>query len=164
MQDALTVYFDGERYAGLLLAGVAAVVMITAFIMFRAGAGLRPFAITLGIAALAQIAVGVGLYLRTGPQVGRLVDQLRSDAASFYSAEATRMSRVQRNFVVIEYVELVIIVATAVAAVLLKTRPGAAGVALGLLISAAVLLAFDIVAERRGTAYLAAIAAGRGSG
>lgn len=74
------------------------------------------------------------------------------------------MSRVQRNFVVIEYVELVIIVATAVAAVLLKTRPGAAGVALGLLISAAVLLAFDIVAERRGTAYLAAIAAGRGSG
>jgi hypothetical protein len=40
MQDALTVYFDGEKYAGLLLAGIAGSVMIAAAIMFRSGAGL----------------------------------------------------------------------------------------------------------------------------
>jgi hypothetical protein len=68
MQDALTVYFDGEKYAGLLLAGIAGSVMIAAAIMFRSGAGLRSFAVTLGVLALAEIALGVGLYVRTGPQ------------------------------------------------------------------------------------------------
>jgi hypothetical protein len=68
MQDALTVYFDGEKYAGLLLAGIAGSVMIAAAIMFRSSAGLRSFAVTLGVLALAEIALGVGLYVRTGPQ------------------------------------------------------------------------------------------------
>lgn len=45
------------------------------------------------------------------------------------------MARVQKNFVIIEYIELFIIVVTAAAAVSLKARPGLAGVALGLLIS-----------------------------
>ena len=68
------------------------------------------------------------------------------------------MARVQRNFVVIEYIELFIIVTTAVAAVYLKARPGPSGVLLGLLISASVLLAFDLIAERRGAEYVAELA------
>lgn len=68
MQDALTVYFNGEKYAGLMLAGIALAVIIAATIMFRAGAGFRAFSVTLGIVALAEIALGIGLYLRT---VGR---------------------------------------------------------------------------------------------
>jgi hypothetical protein len=164
MQDALMVYFDGEKYAGLLLAGVAVAVMIAAVIMFRAGPGLRPFAVTLAAAALAEIVLGVGLYLRTGPQVRRLDEQLRSDAPNYYAAETARMTRVQRNFVVVEYVELFVIIAASVAAVSLKTRSGPAGVALGLLISASVLLAFDVFAERRGAEYLTAIANGGRSG
>jgi hypothetical protein len=161
MQDAMTVYFDGEKYAGLLLAGSAVAVVVVAAIMFRAGATVRPFAMTLGILALAEIVLGLGLYLRTGPQVKRLDQQLRSDPPQFYSAEAARMSRVQRTFVAIEYGELFIIVATAIAAVSLKTRPGLAGVALGLLVSASVLLAFDLFAEHRGADYVIAIANGQ---
>jgi len=38
-----------------------------------------------------------------------------------------------------------------------KARPGLTGIALGLLVSAAFLLAFDVVAESRGEAYLAAM-------
>ncbi len=49
------------------------------------------------------------------------------------------MARVQRSFVVVEYVELLIIIVTAVVAVAQKTRPALAGVALGLLISASLL-------------------------
>jgi len=41
----------------------------------------------------------------------------------------------------------------------LKHRIGLSGIALGLLINAALLLAFDLVAERRGAVYLAAIEA-----
>ena len=160
MHSTLAVYFDGEKYAGLFLAGFAVVVIIGAVVMFRASAGFRPFAITLAVIALAELALGVGLYLRTGPQVMRLEEQLRNDAASFYAAEGARMARVQRTFVAVEYVELVVIVVAAMAAVFLKNRTGASGVALGVLISAAVLLAFDIFAERRGAEYLAAITTG----
>jgi hypothetical protein len=67
--------------------------------------------------------------------VTRLDEQLRSDPTAFYLGEAARMARVQKNFVIIEYIELFIIVVTAAAAVSLKARPGLAGVALGLLIS-----------------------------
>ena len=157
MQDALMVYFDGEKNAGLLLAGIAVAVLIAAAIMFRARLDLRSFAVTLGVLAVAQMALGVGLYLRTDPQVIRLVEQLRSDATGFHSTERARMTRVQRNFIVVEYVELLIIIVTAATAVFQKTRPGLAGVALGLLISASLLLAFDLVAERRGAGYLASL-------
>jgi hypothetical protein len=157
MHDALMVYFDGEKHAGLLLAGIAVAVGMAAALMFRARLDLRSLAVTLGVLALAELALGVGLYLRTGPQVGRLVEQLRSDAAGFYSGEGARMARVQRTFVLVEYAELVIIVVTATAAVALKTRPGVAGIALGLLITASFLLVFDLVAERRGAHYVTAL-------
>jgi hypothetical protein len=114
--------------------------------------------VTIGIFALAEIALGAGLYLRTGPQVSRLEGQLRLDAPGYYSAEAARMLRVQRNFVIVEYVELALIVTAAIVALFLKSSAGPAGVALGLLIHASVLLAFDVYAEHRGARYLSALA------
>ncbi|HEX2309628.1 MAG TPA: hypothetical protein VHH91_02840, partial [Vicinamibacterales bacterium] len=98
---------------------------------------------TLGILALAEIPLGAGLYLRTDPQVKDLMAQLASAPARFTSEEAARMARVQRNFIVIEYVELAVIIVSAHIAVTQKHRPGLAGVALGLLINGAFLLAFD---------------------
>jgi hypothetical protein len=157
MFDALTVYFDGEKYAGLLLAGVSVALLAAAVVMFRARGDLRPFAITLGIVAVAQVALGAGLYLKTGPQVNGLVAQLRADPGRFRVAESERMARVQRNFVIVEYVEVAIIVVTAIAAVTQKPRPGIAGIALGLLIAASILLAFDVIAERRGSVYVNAL-------
>lgn len=59
----------------------------------------------------------------------------------------------------VEYVELALIMITAIVAIAQKGRPGVTGVALGLLIGAAVLLAFDLVAERRGAVYLDALEA-----
>jgi hypothetical protein len=47
-----------------------------------------------------------------------------------------------------------VIVTAAIAAVTLKERFSLSGIALGLLCHAAFLLAFDVVAERRGATYL----------
>ena len=154
MHDALRMYFDGEKYAGLILAGVAMAAMLTAFLLFRAGE-LRSLAMTLAVVALAEIALGVGLYVRTDPQVRRLEAYLQADEPNFYRAETARMARVQRNFVLVEYAELFVIVTTALVAVWMKARPSPSGVALGLLINAAILLTFDVLAERRGAQYLA---------
>lgn len=163
MHDALRMYFDGEKYAGLILGGVALAAMLTAFLLFRAGE-LRSLAITLAVVALAEIALGVGLYVRTDPQVRRLEAQLQADEPSFYRAETTRMVRVQRTFVLVEYVELFAIVTTALFAVWMKARPSPSGVALGLLINAALLLTFDVLAERRGAEYLGMLTHHSGSG
>src|SRR5919197_1165175 len=110
MLDALHVYFDGEKYAGLLLAAFAAGVIVAAATIVRGGQGLRSFALTLGAVSLLEIALGLGLYARTGPQVRRLTAQLESDPPRFYEAEAPRMARVQRTFVIVEYVELFVVV------------------------------------------------------
>jgi hypothetical protein len=155
MQDALRIYFDGEKYAGLLLAGLASALLLAAVVIFRAGH--RSFGWTLGALALIQIALGIGLYLRSGPQAGRLAAQLQTDAAGYSSAEGARMARVQKTFVVVEYAEVLLIVACALIALTQKHRPALTGVALGLLVSASILLAFDLLAERRGAAYLEAI-------
>jgi hypothetical protein len=159
MQDAMTLYFNGEKSAGLLLAGAAAAVLLLAVIIVRSTADLRSFAVTLAVVALAEIALGVGLYLRTGPQVSGLSRQLASDEGAFVESESARMARVQRNFVFIEYAELAIIVVAALVAVTYKPRTTVAGIALGMLIHASILLAFDVIAERRGSVYVSSLAA-----
>jgi hypothetical protein len=156
MHDALMTYFSGEKNAGLFLAGVGVAQLVATALLYRAD--LRPLAITIAILAFAEVALGAGLYLRTDPQVGRLMSQLGAEPVRFYRDEGARMAGVQRNFVVIEYVELALVIVSAVVAVTQKDRPALTGVALGLLVGAAFLLAFDLVAERRGEAYLAAIA------
>ena len=164
MQQAMHLYFDGEKNAGVLIAAVGAAIVVAAVVLFRGGPGLRSFAVTLGVVAVAEIALGVGLYLRTGPQVVRLEQQLQSAPAAFYSDEAVRMTRVQRNFVVIKYAELILIAGAAMALLALNERPALAGVALGILISAPVLLAFDWFAERRGDVYLQTLTSQAGPG
>jgi|SRR5262245_968976 len=158
MHDAMTIYFNGEKNAGLFIAAAGAAIVVAALLLFRARADFRSFALTLGVVALIEMAIGVGLYLKTDPQVGRLRAQLDSSPAAFFADEGARMARVQRNFVAIEYVEVALIVVTAVVAVARKSNATLTGVALGLLINAALLLAFDLLAERRGAVYLAAIA------
>jgi hypothetical protein len=157
MQTALASYFEGEKNAGLLIAGVGAAMLALAALLYQSRWNLRSFALTLGVLAVVEIVIGVGLYLRTDAQVASLVAQLGSDRARFFADEGARMARVQRTFVVIQYVEVIVAVTAAIAALLLKGRFSLAGVALGLLCHAAFLLAFDLVAERRGAAYLEAI-------
>jgi hypothetical protein len=157
MQDELAIYFNGEENAGLLLVGISLIGLAAAAVFYPTRWGLRPFAATLAVFAIIEMAIGGVLYFRTAPQVRALTDQLQSQPARFAADEALRMTRVQRNFVLIERVELAVIVAAAIIGVGLKGRPLVAGIALGFLIHASTLLAFDLIAERRGAAYLAAL-------
>ena len=72
-----------------------------------------------------------------------------------------RKQRVRRSFVVIELAELGVFVVSAALAVWLEERPRVVGVALTLLLDAAFLLCFDLVAERRGAAHLAELVSRR---
>lgn len=157
MHDTMAVYFDGEKSAGVLLAAIGVAILALAAMLYPARWGLRSLAATLALFALVEIAIGVGLYLRTGPQVASLLAQLASDTPRVLTEEGARMARVQRNFAVIQYIELIVIVTAAIAAIAFKNRFALSGIALGLLCHAAFLLAFDLVAERRGAIYLEAL-------
>ena len=161
MNDALTRYFDGEKNAGLFFAGIGLAVLVAAAVLFPERE-MRSFAITLLVFGLLELAVGAGLYLKTGPQVARLVEQLTRDGAAFYAAERPRMAIVQRNFVYLESLWLALIVSSAAVAVWQKRNVTLSGVALGILVSTAVVLAFDILADRRGEEYLNALSASQG--
>lgn len=154
MHDALTIYFNGEKFAGLFIAGVGVVAIVAAAVLLR---GMRAFSITLIVVALIEIVIGVGLYLRTGPQVRRLEALLATDEAGVRVMENARITRVQRNFIPLEIAEVAIIVVSALAAFALKNRPAISGVALALLIHAVILLAFDLAAEKRGKVYWSAL-------
>ena len=158
MHEALTTYFAGEKNAGAVLAAIG-LVMGAAALMAARGQP-KALAYTLAACAVLELAIGVGLYLKTDPQVARLSELLANDAAAFYAAEQPRMVTVQRNFVLLEGAWLVLITGSAVVAVWKKANPTASGIALGLLINTCLFLAFDVVAERRGSIYLAALNSG----
>jgi len=157
VNETLATYFDGEKNAGLLVAGVGLAVLGAAAVLFPERWGLRSFAITLAVGGVLEVALGLGLYSKTGPQVAKLVGQLASDPAGFYATEQARMAIVQRNFAYLEFGWLALIGSCAAVAVWKKHAPGASGVALGLLLTVVVILAFDLVAERRGAVYLDAL-------
>lgn len=77
--------------------------------------------------------------------------------AGFFTEEGARIAKVQRKFVFIRYAESAVIVITALTSLAVNYRFSITDVALALLIHAAVLLAFDVIAERRGATYLSEI-------
>ena len=157
MQDQLLAYFAGERQAGMLAALLGALALTAAVVLFQPRWELRSLAVTLGLMGLLELAVGVGLIVRTGPQVAQLLSQLGADAAAFYAGESERMARVQRNFVVLEYIWTAALATATILALTQKGRPTLWGVALGLVLHTSFFLVFDVIAERRGATYLEAL-------
>jgi hypothetical protein len=157
MREALLTYFEGEKLAGLLAAAVGLVSLAAAAVFFQPRWDLRPFAVVLGVVGLVELAVGLGLWVRTGPQVERLLAQLVTDANRFYTEEGARMVKVQKNFITLERVWIGLLGVSTFVALTQKSRPVPFGVALGLMLHAAFFLAFDLVAERRGAEYLVSI-------
>ena len=96
IQGALVTYFEGEKNAGVLLVVIGLAGLAAAAVFFQARWGLRSLAVTLAVLSVIETAIGAGLYLRTGPQVNRLLTQLRSSPTPFYSDETARMTQVQR--------------------------------------------------------------------
>ena len=161
IHDTMVSYFAGEKYSALPLLAAGTVALAASVVMFFPRWGLRPLAVTVGILALVHLGIGASLHLQNGPRVNRLLVQLGSDPERFYAKETARMTALQRNLVIIQSVELTIVVVSAIVAFAWKTRPVVVGVALGLLVNVAFVFAFDLVAERRGAVYLAALETGR---
>lgn len=157
MRESIMAYFGGEKAGGLLIATYGLLTLVAAAVASAPRWELRPFAITLGVLGLVEVAGGLGLYLRTGPQVTQLLELLTTDRARVLAEEGARMARVQSNFVTLERVWVALWVLSALTAITQKHRPAPQGVALALLLHFSAVLAFDLVGERRGAVYVAAL-------
>ena len=102
----MTRYFAGERAeSGLLLGGaVTAAVVSAALVALRSP--YRAMAWPLVAVGLVQLVVGGTVFLRTPGQVARLTGQLRSSPSAYQVAEAARMRRVQRSFVLYKRIQI----------------------------------------------------------
>ena len=151
----LHTYFDGERHAGMLAAAIGVTSIGFAVWLFRGASPFRAMWIPLALIGLLQLAIGVGLNVRTGPQVAALVSGLERDPAATRAEEIARMEKVSANFKVIKVVEVVLLAAGVALSMAMKGKPAVVGVAMALVAQSAVMLAFDVFAEARGDAYLA---------
>lgn len=150
----LVAYFTAEKHGAIVIACIGIVSAIFGAYLWRTGSPFKAMMWPLLIIGLAQIALGVGLFLRTDPQVARIEDGLRTTPQITAAAELARMTKVNRSFKVIIAIEVVVILAGVILAVALRSRQIAwAAVGMGLVVQAAVTLVFDLFAEYRALAY-----------
>lgn len=155
VQDVLQRYFTAEkREAALFLALGLAGIACSTWLFLRPTHGMRAALWPIGAVALIQIVVGSSVYFRTDRQIVTLSTQLHTAPDRFQRDETKRMERVMLAFRFYKALEVVLLL-IGVALLALRRPPSVAfAVGAGLVLQASIMLALDLVAERRGEDYL----------
>ena len=153
MSDPIAVYFAGEKQGGALCLALGAVAIALAIWVWRAHPPFRAMAVPLVLIAVVQLGIGAALVARTGKQVATLRADLARDPMAARAGEVARMERVNANFKRIKVLEAMLIVSALVMILAFRGRPAVTAVGRGLLLQAAVMLAFDMFAEHRALIY-----------
>lgn len=149
----LAEYFAAERSGGFLLVVLALAGFGFAAFLWMTRNAFMAMAWPLVLLGAFQLVIGLAVALRTPGQIAALERGLQTSQAETVSAETERINSVNRNFRIVKVVEVVLIL-VGLGLVLSLPHPGTwAAVGLGLLVEAAVLLAFDAFAHQRALVY-----------
>jgi hypothetical protein len=157
MRDALATYFGLEKVWALSIAAVGLALLGLAVWLWLARGEYRGMAVPLGVIALIEIGVGLGVGLRTDGQVAQLVAQLDASPAALASTELTRMAGVMRTFQLIKIVELVLFASGVALTYVMRSSAFAFAAGVGLVAQTSLMLLFDLFAERRAEPYVRAL-------
>jgi hypothetical protein len=151
-------YFTAEKQESLLfiLVGAIAIVAAVAFYFFIRSAFFKGAAIPLLLIGLMQLVVGVTVYKRSDGDRIRNVYAYDMNPGELKEKELPRMEKVNRNFVIYRWVELALLVTGMVLSMIYGTNPGRSfwyGFGMALALQAAITLAADYFAEKRGLEY-----------
>jgi hypothetical protein len=149
----LAEYFTAERQGGFLLVALALAGFGFAAFLWVTRSAFLAMAWPLLVLGLFQVVIGLAVALRAPGQVASLEQGLRTSPAATVSAETQRMGTIDRNFRIIKVVEIAFVVLGLLLAVFLPHPSIWAAIGLGLLVEAAVLLAFDAFAHQRAEVY-----------
>ena len=152
--EVIAVYFRGETSEAALILLAGAVSLAAALWLWFSVR--EPFARGLAAALLLTAALGLGVggsvYFRTDAQVAALEQLQRSDPAGFATEEGARIRQVVKSFGIYRlcYAAAVIL---ALLFVFVLGKPLFHGLAVGLLVLAALGLTIDYYAEARAVRY-----------
>jgi uncharacterized membrane protein len=155
VQSIIEAYFRGEKSeaALILLAGAACLALALWFWFAVREPFARGLAAALLLTAAIGLGVGGGVYFRTDAQVRHLQELQRSSPAQFAAEEGPRIRQVVKSFGLyrIGYAVAVIL---ALVLVFLLAKPLYHGLAVGLLLLAALGFTIDYYAEARAVEYV----------
>lgn len=154
--DTISTYFNAERAESLLFIAVGAIALAAAawcLLVLR-----RPFfngmAITLSVVAALQLIVGVTVYQRSPQDTARVQQIVQTAPERIQTEEVPRMRVVMRNFKIYLAVEVALLILSLIARQLAAPGGWLRGAAMGLALQAVFTAVLDLVATRRGDAYL----------
>ena len=157
-EQIIRTYFSGEKSEAFLMIMAGVICLVAAVWLWF---WIRePFARGLAAALLLTAALGLGVggsvYFRTDKQVQQLLELQRTDQARFAADEGPRIHAVVKSFgqYRIGYAVAVIL---ALAFVFLVGKPLFQGLAVGLLVLAALGFTIDFFAEERAVQYVHAL-------
>ncbi len=152
----IETYFNAEKSESLLfiIVGVTAIILALVFFFYLKTNWYKGFAIALLAIGLFQFVVGFTVYKKCDQYRIRNVYAYDMVHEDLRTKEIPRMERVNKNFVFYRYTEIVLLLAGLGLFFYFKTDDAfCAGLGIALAIQAAIILAADVVAEKRAHQY-----------
>ena len=160
MSRRMHTYFRGELDAASMALGLGAGSgWVGGMLLAQATDGSRAASVPMLAASLAEVAIGIGLFVRTPGQVEDLDALIASDPARYVAEEGARMEGVIHRFGLLNIAETTLLlsgaITTTIGAVLDENRAVGAGV--GVVAVATIAMGFDALADARAERYMGAI-------
>lgn len=155
-------YFNAEKSESLLfiIIGIAAVGLALLFYFYLKSNWHKGFAIPLLVIGLLHVIAGTTVYKRCDEDRKRNVYAYDMNPGELKDKELPRMKKVNRNFIIYRYSEIILLIAGAVLFFYFRNVDGQAfwcGLGVALAVEATITLGADIVAEQRAQRYTAGI-------
>lgn len=148
-------YFQAERATGLLFTLIGLLAIAVAVWGWRQGTFWRGAAWPLALIALVQIGVGASGWLRSPTEQARVLHIVAQAPQRIATEEIPRMQAVLKSYGMSRPIEVALVVAGLLLAVLAARGGTWQGVGAGMAVQVALILLLDGLAERRGHSYLA---------
>ncbi len=152
-------YFNGEKQASLLFIVIGVMAIVAAlllFFYFKYGWG-KGAGWPLLLIGLIQVLVGASVYLRSDEQRKDIVYKMDMNTDALQKVEVPRMVTVMKNFTIYRYTEIGLFMVGLMVFLFFRSKPDKAwwmGWGIALALQAALMLAADGFAERRGRNYM----------
>jgi len=153
--NAVEKYFNAERFYCAIGIGIGVVAI--AFAIYFLTKVKQPFYTGMSypfiLIGLFFLVICTGVFLRSPNDIKRVNSWLEAGSAELQQQEFPRMEKVMRNFKVIMIAEVTLILLSAGLPLFASLSENWKGVCAGVLILATLLLAFDWLADKRGSEY-----------
>jgi hypothetical protein len=155
MHDTLLSYFSAEKQESLLYILMGAASFIVSFFLWKTD--YKTMAYPLIAIGIIQLIVGGSVFSRTDSQVKALTTQLQAAPEQFQSEELARMKIVMSNFKVYKLIEVMLLTVGIILSYACRQTMTWYSIAIGLIAQSAIMLVFDLFAEKRAYEYVGAL-------